>query len=199
LELTVSAISAFQTIISPLQHLCMSWIRDWIYHVYWRGGGTRDNRICHWKPIIDYTNIKSRCSIKEYGIPGWPFQFLARRSSLPFGSLKVVNEIFHNLKQKMPSSVCMWLFLSGIWKYGLGDKHTNSWFSPGRYKSSDSEQIFQVFISTEVQCRYICWQNILCTTVLYSKRGEICSGYKSQTETELVNEEEMVWKIIPGG
>ena len=66
-------------------------------------------------------------------------------------------------------------------------------------KPVDDDQILNIELTTEAQCRYTCIQNVQCLTVLWDSARNRCFGYKSRAEDETVSENMKIWHLIYQG
>jgi len=98
---------------------------------------------------------------------------------------------------KTLTRICL-LFLF-LWRLRVDAAEINTHFTPVWKKPSESEKIFNINITTESQCLYVCNQNKKCLTILYNTSGSICEGYKSITGEESLGIEEKAWKVIYEG
>jgi len=56
-------------------------------------------------------------------------------------------------------------------------------------------KIFEMYIESITQCRYICIENNDCVTVAYESSPSICRGYKTTEKQVVAGDKYLVWNL----
>lgn len=62
-----------------------------------------------------------------------------------------------------------------------------------------SDQIFNIRTAVATQCTYVCIQNDNCLSVTYNIADSVCTGCRTQADTNPVNSTMKAWKVVERG